>query len=104
MVSDPALDRVWRLVVAVTGSYPDPATVHLVRRRLRLASPGAELATLLDALLQAGVTRYDPARRAELVDGGVVVDVDFCARTGLHNTGIQRVVRQTMRRWAGASR
>ena len=33
-MADPALDRVWRLVVWLTGSYPDPTMVHLVRRRL----------------------------------------------------------------------
>ena len=80
---------------------PDPTTVHLVRRRLRLRGRGPELTTLLDALLEAGVTRYDPSRRAELLEGGVLVDVDFCATQHAHNTGIQRVVRQTMRRWVG---
>ena len=104
VVAEPALDRVWRLVVGVTGCYPDPTTVHLVRRRLRLARPGSELTTLLDALLEAGVTRYDPGRRAELLENGVLVDVDFCATQHLHNTGIQRVVRQTMRRWDGGGR
>jgi glycosyltransferase involved in cell wall biosynthesis len=99
VAADPALDRVWRLVVAVTGSYPDSTTVHLARRRLRLAAPGTELATLLAALLEAGPSRFDPGRRAQLVEHGVVVDVDFCATNSLHNTGIQRVVRQTMRRW-----
>jgi glycosyltransferase involved in cell wall biosynthesis len=99
VAADPAIDRVWRLVVAVTGSYPDITTVHLARRRLRLAAPGTELTTLLDALLEAGVTRFDPGRRAQLVQHGVIVDVDFCATNSLHNTGIQRVVRQTMRRW-----
>jgi hypothetical protein len=101
VVAQPTLDRVWRLVVGVTGCYPDPTTVQLVRRRLRLARPGSEVTTLLDALLEAGVTRYDPGRRAELLENGVLVDVDFCATQHLHNTGIQRVVRQTMRRWAG---
>jgi glycosyltransferase involved in cell wall biosynthesis len=99
VAGDPALDRVWRLVVGVTGSYPDATTVHLVRRRLRLAAPEAVLSTLLDTLLEAGATRFDPARSARLVEHGVVVDVDFCASNALHNTGIQRVVRQTMRRW-----
>jgi glycosyltransferase involved in cell wall biosynthesis len=100
VAANPSLDRVWRLVVAVTGSYPDTTTVHLVRRRLRLATPTTELTTLLDALLEAGVTRFDPSRRAELVERRVIVDVDFCATQALHNTGIQRVVRQTMRRWS----
>jgi len=102
VAANPAPDRVWRLVVGVTGSYPDSTTVHLARRRLRLAAPGAELATLLDALLEAGASRFDPSRRAQLVENGVVVDVDFCATNSLHNTGIQRVVRQTMRRWVRA--
>lgn len=99
VAADPALDRVWRLVVGLTGSYPDATTVHLVRRRLRLAAPGTELTTLLDALLEAGATRFDPGRRARLVEHGVLADVDFCATNAVHNTGIQRVVRQTMRRW-----
>jgi glycosyltransferase involved in cell wall biosynthesis len=99
VAAHPALDRVWRLVVGVTGSYPDTTTVHLARRRLRLAAPGTELTTLLQALLEAGAARFDPGRRAQLVEHGVVVDVDFCATNSLHNTGIQRVVRQTMARW-----
>ncbi len=99
VAADPALDRVWRLVVGVTGSYPDTTTVHLVRRRLRLATPGTELTTLLDALLEAGATRFDPGRSARLVDHGVLADVDFCATNARHNTGIQRVVRQTLSRW-----
>jgi glycosyltransferase involved in cell wall biosynthesis len=102
VAADPELQRVWRLVVGVTGSYPDATTVHLARRRLRLAAPGTELTTLLDALLEAGATRFDPGRGARLVEQGVIVDVDFCATNSLHNTGIQRVVRQTMRRWTQA--
>ena len=43
-------------------------------------------------------TVLEPGSRIEVVRGGVLVDVDFCA-THLHNTGIQRVVRQTMARW-----
>ena len=99
VADNPALDRVWRLVVGLTGCYPDASTVHLARRRLRLAPAGAEVSALLDALLEGDVTRYDPSRRAVLVDRGVLVDVDFCATEPHHNTGIQRVVRQTMRRW-----
>lgn len=89
---------VWMLIVALTATFPNAARVHMVRRALTLADPEMAAATLMECC-------FDDAARFETLDleidvvaRGVVVDVDFCANH-VHNTGIQRVVRQTMSRW-----
>lgn len=87
----------WLVLVGVEGSFPDPAAVERLRRRLRL-DPAAEVAADLLAVVLAA-----PARASEvdlvLVSDRPVVDVDFTARNDLQ-TGIQRVVRQTVSRWS----
>ncbi|WP_127792909.1 glycosyltransferase [Agromyces sp. LHK192] len=89
---------VWLLIVALTATFPNASRVQMVRRAIDLAEPALASAALLECC-------YDDAARFAMLDveidviaDGVVVDVDFCANH-LHNTGIQRVVRQTMSRW-----
>ncbi len=93
-------DLTWLLIVATTATFPtptaippgSPCTPHLwagsgpivTSSPRAIASPPAE--GLIDAEL-------------DIVSSAVVVDVDFCAKNA-HNTGIQRVVRQTMSRWS----
>ena len=91
-------EEIWLLVVALTAAFPDADQVRSVRRALELAPEGNELPAVLAACrgLAVSVGRLD--RGLEVVTGRVVVDVDFCA-TEMHNTGIQRVVRQTVSRW-----
>lgn len=91
-------DRIWLLATAVAGGYPTSAEVIDVRRGLARASTGAAMGAVL-----AGVARTASAQRGDDLDavvvvGATVVDVDFCA-THIHNTGIQRVVRNTVPHW-----
>lgn len=95
---DEAPDRsYWLLLVALTGSFPTDSVLKQVRRSVRLASENAWI-DLLVAASGAGDMGHSLDRTVRVVSGDVVVDVDFCAKY-THNTGIQRVVRQTMARW-----
>lgn len=80
----------WLALAVLRGEYPTRDQVVEARRELRL--DGAHL--LLRRLLSR------PARRkAHVVTGAVLVDVQHTARTGLA-TGIQRVVRNTIQQWS----
>lgn len=89
-------ELVWLLLTAALAVFPDPDQVRWTFRSLR----SAPVADAMGVLLQAGLR--DPvglATESEVrIVSGVVVDVDFCAKHR-HNTGIQRVVRETVRRW-----
>lgn len=92
------------LALAVLGAYfPEDNRVVALQRSLRLAEPGLTHRALLGALVRQQHRLSKPARVVKVVTDSVIVDVDFCARY-LHNTGIQRVVRQTMRRWLAQGR
>lgn len=95
----PSRARIWLLATAVAGGFPLAAEVDAIERGLRLAAPGTALGAVL-----SGVARTASAQRSddldlEVVAGGVLADVEFCAKSP-HNTGIQRVVRSTMPHWA----
>lgn len=93
-------EDVWLLTVAVSGGMPTPAALKSCERRLRLAPPERAWVALLEAVVESTAGRgLGLQKELKLVVGGVVVDVDFCARHA-HNTGVQRVVRQTMARWS----
>jgi len=89
-------ELVWLLLTAALAVFPDSDQVRWTLRALR-SSPVTDA---LGILLQAGLR--DPvglATESEIrIVSGVVVDVDFCAKHR-HNTGIQRVVRETVRLW-----
>jgi glycosyltransferase involved in cell wall biosynthesis len=94
-------DLTWLLLIAVTATFPSSTEFRRAHRALRISTP--ELAHR--AILAAGY-RNPPGpglidAELEIVSDEVVVDVDFCAKYS-HNTGIQRVVRQTMARWSRA--
>ncbi|UTT63009.1 glycosyltransferase [Microcella humidisoli] len=93
-------DAVWLLIIAVCGAFPRQDDVRAVRRVLDLVEgPRAVrrvLATLRPLIIECGGLE----RRLQILDHVVVVDVDFSA-THEHNTGIQRVVRETMASWVG---
>ena len=94
-----ALDRdVWLLIVGFTAVYPTIDEHRSVRRALRLAEPGSELRDVLEALEPIILRSYHLDDRLEVVQGAVVLDADFSARFD-HNTGVQRVLRETASRW-----
>ncbi|RFA08443.1 hypothetical protein B7R54_03800 [Subtercola boreus] len=93
-------DHLWLLLVGLTASFPEVDLVLRARRALGVNPPQLALAALLDAVHRSGkrLDSLDSDLSIETVSA--VADVDFCARFD-HNTGIQRVVRETMSRWNG---
>ena len=89
-------DVVWLLVVALTGTFPRAETVRSTRRTLRLSPDGLAAVALMKSLMDFGSQNLDV--EMDVLSDSVIVDVDFCAKYTA-NTGIQRVVRQTMARW-----
>jgi glycosyltransferase involved in cell wall biosynthesis len=93
--TDPAGGRLWLLFTAVAGAYPTPGQHEVLRRRLALAAPGEAAGIVLEETKEAAGRAGEWDRPLRIVEGGVVVDVNFCAKF-VHNTGIQRVVREVM--------
>jgi len=96
-------DHAWLLFVGITGAYPDAGDLDELRRRLDLAAEGAAIVAALGATAPIAAAAQIGLRRLEIVEGAVLADVDFCAKHE-HNTGIQRVVRETLSRWEQADR
>jgi glycosyltransferase involved in cell wall biosynthesis len=96
---DPEPSRIWLLATAVAGGYPTQAEVVEIRRGLALAEPGTALAAALAGIARTASASRDDNLDAVVLTGATVADVEFCA-THVHNTGIQRVVRNTMPHWA----
>jgi glycosyltransferase involved in cell wall biosynthesis len=89
----------WLLLTALGAAFPTPQEVLDLGRALETTPAHAVAPALLDDLLtRTGRGRLDLPM--DVVDGAVVVDVDFSARNDVH-TGIHRVVRETMPRWHG---
>ena len=91
-------DARWLVLTATFGAFPTTDQLRDFGRSVELGPSGHTESALLAQVIN------DPARgRVDLpmtiVAGGVVVDVDFCARYDTH-TGIHRVVRETMPRWS----
>jgi glycosyltransferase involved in cell wall biosynthesis len=93
-----SVDVLWLLIAAVTVSFPSADQVRMTRRAVALADTAHAPAAFLEACFDAAARFDDLDREIEIVTNATVVDVDFCANHR-HNTGIQRVVRQTMSRW-----
>jgi glycosyltransferase involved in cell wall biosynthesis len=95
--ADPS--RVWLTLSVLEGQLATPAEVRRAVRAIRLDGVGTALGA---SLLRTAATWF-PARRHEpdvrVVTDAVLVDLDHTARTGLA-TGIQRVARESVRRWA----
>lgn len=90
--------RTWLLLVAVSGAFPLATEVERLARRIELDSPDDVAFDLLGRLHAQG-NAFNPAMTMAMVSDRVVVDVDFCARNDT-NTGIQRVTRTILPRWA----
>ncbi|MCC2308728.1 glycosyltransferase family 4 protein [Cellulomonas chengniuliangii] len=93
-------DARWLVWTAVTGTFPTPNSHRRFSRRLELVPDHVAETWLLECAL-APAHRRSARLPMSLVAHGVVADVDFCARHDTH-TGIQRVVRGVMPRWASA--
>ncbi|QHC59473.1 glycosyltransferase [Rathayibacter sp. VKM Ac-2760] len=91
----------WVALVAFTAAYPTSELFQWFRRALALAPEEAALRIFLEAGSRTATGFADLGAKVEVVTGAVLVDVDFPARHG-HNTGVQRVVRQTVSRWSAA--
>ena len=90
--------RSWLALAVLTAALPSDAQVmDLLRTATTDGLPGA----LHPALRSDAVTRFFGAGRepaVELVRGATLVDVDHTAKVSFA-TGIQRVTRETVRRW-----
>lgn len=99
VAADPQRDRIWLLATAVAGGFPTIDELESVRRGLQLAAPGTAFGAVLAGVARTAATRGLAPVELQLVTDRPLVDVDFCAKSA-HNTGIQRVVRNTMPHWA----
>lgn len=89
---------VWLLLVAIAGNFPTADDVQELLGRLSVSGvEGAYLAVLEGSLPLAANSRFLNVE-IDILDHTTVVDVNFTAQNGL-NTGVQRVIRQTMSRW-----
>lgn len=96
-------DEAWLLYVGLTTNFPNPIEFANFRQLLELSSTSAAMIAVLEGCLDSA-SKPDVLERAiEIVSDEVVVDVNFCA-THEHNTGIQRVVRETIPLWKSAGR
>jgi glycosyltransferase involved in cell wall biosynthesis len=90
----------WLVATAVAGAFPTPDEHRALSRLIELSADHAVESALLEAVL-AEPRRGRADLEMDVVDHGVVIDVDFCARHDTH-TGIQRVVRTVMPLWQAA--
>ncbi|RFA08440.1 hypothetical protein B7R54_03780 [Subtercola boreus] len=92
---------VWLAIVGFAATFPTLDEHAAARRALELADGDdafAVLRALLDALDPVIRRSTTPDAVIEVVEGAVVIDADFSGRSD-HNTGVQRVLRETVSRW-----
>jgi len=99
----PSEDLAWLALAVLGAAFPEPHGVLTLLRELSVADDGLAHRALLDGINRQRHHLSEPRGVVKVVTDSVIVDVDFCARHS-HNTGIQRVVRQTMRRWVADKR
>jgi glycosyltransferase involved in cell wall biosynthesis len=91
-------DYAWLFLVAMSGSFPKSDDVlELVGRFSVSGEDQSFIAALEGSLSLVSNSRFTEVE-IELVENTTVVDVNFTAQNGL-NTGVQRVIRQTLMRW-----
>lgn len=103
VAADGRQDTLWLLWTAIAAAMPSVDELVSARRALTARSPGEAALSLLEQCLGDAALRGHTDRPIELIVGGVLVDVDKTARSRLH-TGIARVVRNLLPRWAGPGR
>jgi glycosyltransferase involved in cell wall biosynthesis len=92
--------RSWLLFIAITGTFPTSSHLLEFERLISLSTEATAMVGALEGALDAASRPGVGARKLRIVENQTVVDVAFCASYE-HNTGIQRVVRQTMPHWRG---
>ncbi|MFT4028609.1 MAG: glycosyltransferase family 1 protein [Protaetiibacter sp.] len=88
----------WLLLSASAGAFPEEGEFQALRRELVWARGTDVTRIVLDhavALMDRAHTHY---RAIDVCTDGIVVDVDYCATHGF-TSGVQRVVREVLRRW-----
>lgn len=93
----------WLLFIAISGVFPSSTQVSTLKRDIALRSEATAIIGALESTLGPASLPNASLRRIDLVRDRLIVDADFCAKNE-HNTGIQRVVRQTLPVWAGEGR
>lgn len=90
--------QLWLLVTALAGAMPSPDEMVAATRALDQPELHRAERDLLDIVYERAALG-SPQYPLDIVQNSILVDVDFCARHDFQ-TGIQRVVRQTVPRWA----
>ncbi len=98
---DPAPDKIWLVLTALSTVFPTRDEVDEVRRRLELDTVAQASLFLLDSSLERAQRFGEPLAGIEVVTHCVLVDVDHTAKFNLH-TGIQRVARNLLPHWDAA--
>jgi glycosyltransferase involved in cell wall biosynthesis len=91
--------EIWLLFIGLAGCFPPEEDVLEFARRLELDGPARSSIWLLERAHDLAATVGSPLDELDIISDGLVVDVNYVAQHDLH-TGIQRVARETLPRWA----
>ena len=89
---------VWLALSVLEGQLATASEVRRTVRAIRLDGVDAAFGARLTSIATSWLGARRPRAEVRVLTGAVVVDVDHTARTGLA-TGIQRVTRETVKRW-----
>lgn len=95
----PDVSHAWLTLTAVASCYPTREELLELVHLLRGSEPGDVVIWLLRVGAEAATRRGTPLYEMDVVEGGTLLSVDYCARAD-HHTGIQRVARETVPRLA----
>jgi glycosyltransferase involved in cell wall biosynthesis len=95
------LSQQWLLFTAVAATMPDGDTLRAFSRDLASAPHDQRIRVVFDHAGPLLAKNSGHFRLVEVITDQPVVDVDFCARHGF-TSGVQRVVRETFKRWSRA--
>ncbi|ARC57425.1 Mannosylfructose-phosphate synthase [Frondihabitans sp. 762G35] len=98
-VDPSSLRQTWLLLTAVAAAMPDNDALRAFSRELTLTEPDGRMQVVLDHAGPMLAKFSGHFRTVSVVTDRPVVDVDFSARHGF-TSGVQRVVRETFRRWS----
>ena len=89
---------VWLALSVLEARLATTPEVRRAVRAIRLDGPGAAFGARPAQVAASWLARFGPRPDVRVLTDAVLVDVDHTARAGLA-TGIQRVARETVRRW-----